>query len=79
MIRSYDSRPMAGYSTDGSLLLSTMDAAGKVTAYGYHADTLYRPDSTGAITDQGSALTASYAYTDDMLTEIETGSIAFSS
>lgn len=45
------------------------------TAYTY--DSMYRVASAAATTDTGTALTASYTYTDDLLTKITTGSTEY--
>ncbi len=45
------------------------------TSYTY--DSMYRVASAAATTDTGTALTASYTYTDDLLTKITTGSTEY--
>ena len=53
------------------------DTAATRTNYTYD-DNMYRLASIAATTDTGSALTASYTYTNDMLTQIRTGSTTYS-
>ena len=52
------------------------DTSTTKTTYSY--DSMYRLASAAATSDYGSALMASYTYTDDLLTEIETGSTTYS-
>ena len=52
------------------------DTSTTKTTYSY--DSMYRLASAAATSDYGSALTANYTYTDDLLTEIETGSTTYS-
>lgn len=90
----------ATYANAGNTLSATTDAAGKVTTYGYNANTnvlewvKYPNDSESSRTeytydnmyrlasaqaDVGSqTLSASYTYTDDLLTQIQTGSTTYS-
>ena len=96
----------ATYSTDGNRLVSTTDALGKVTTYGYNAttnvlewvqypndtdgtgetadtrtkytyDSMYRMASAACTTDTGLNLSASYTYSNDLLTSIQTPSTTY--
>ena len=48
------------------------------TKTNYTYDSMYRLASAAATSDYGSALTVEYTYTDDLLTEIESGSTTYS-
>ena len=85
----------ASYTSNGNFLLSSRDAAGYLTRYGYNEqtgvlnwvqypedtadtrteytyDNLFRMATASATTDTGLELNASYTYTEDLLTKIQT-------